>query len=574
MEEKPQVTSVAVKPLLLVVDDDLKELKRIKEELHSRYARHYDIVCQSSPEEAKRLLREILVADQQIALVLIDQWLPGTTGVEFLAEMKRVSPNTKRGLLVEWGAWGQNATAEAIVEAMTFGYIDYYVLKPWRSPDELFHRTITVFLHEWSRTQPVARPQIALVGDKWTKRPQEVRELLGRFRIDYAFYAADSREGEDILSSAGVSTDQLPVVIMLNGGVLVDPSNAQIAEAFGVRTHLKADTDFDVIVIGAGPAGLGAAVYGSSEGLRTLVVEREAIGGQAGSSALIRNYLGFAKGVNGSELAQQAFQQAWVFGTTFLMTRAVTGIRQNGAHFAISLSNGEEAVSHAVVLAMGVSYRRLDVPGIDDFIGAGVFYGASCAEEQATQGRHVLVVGGGNSAGQAAIHLAAHAERVTIVVRSDSLASSMSDYLIKEIENTPKILVRSGTKVVAAEGEGWLQRVALSKRGAVEPELVDAEAIFFFIGAQPHTGWLPSDIARDRWGFVLTGADVLESLPPESSHEPLLLETSVPGIFAAGDVRHGSLKRVASAVGEGSTVIRLIHEHLAKLASESSTSAS
>lgn len=567
------MTSVSGKPLLLVVDDDLKELRRIKEELFSRYARHYEIVCQSSPEEAKRLLREILVAGQQIALVLIDQWLPGTTGVEFLAEMKRVSPNTKRGLLVEWGAWGQNTTAEAIVEAMTFGYIDYYVLKPWRSPDELFHRTITVFLHEWSRTQPVATPQIAVVGDKWAKRPHEVRELLTRFRIDYAFHAADSREGKDVLSRADVSADQLPVVVTLNGGVLVDPSNAGIAEAFGVRTNLKADTDFDVIVIGAGPAGLGAAVYGSSEGLRTLVVEREAIGGQAGSSALIRNYLGFAKGVNGSELAQQAYQQAWVFGTTFLMTRAVTGIQQNDAHFVISLSNGEEAVSHAVVLAMGVSYRRLDVPGIDDFIGAGVFYGASCAEQQATQGRHVLVVGGGNSAGQAAISLAAHAEQVTIVVRSDSLASSMSDYLIKEIDNTPKIIVRSSTQVVAAEGEGWLQRVVLSKRGAVKPELVDAGALFFFIGAQPHTGWLPSDILRDSWGFVLTGADVLKTLPPESSREPLLLETSVPGIFAAGDVRHGSLKRVASAVGEGSTVIRLIHEHLAKR-SESSTSAS
>lgn len=566
--------SVSVKPLLLVVDDDLKELERIKEELFSRYARDYDIVCQSSPKEAKRLLGELLVAGRQIALVLIDQWLPGATGVEFLAEMKRVSPNTRRGLLVEWGAWRQTATAEAIVEAMTLGHIDYYVLKPWRSPDELFHRTITVFLHEWSRTQPVASPQIAVVGDQWAKRSHEVRELLTRFRIDYAFHAAESSEGKDILDRAGVSADQLPIVSTLNGGVLVDPSNAQIAEAFGVRTNLRDDTDFDVIVIGAGPAGLGAAVYGSSEGLRTLVVEREAIGGQAGSSALIRNYLGFAKGVNGSELAQQAFQQAWVFGTTFLMTRAVTGIQQNGPHFVISLSNGEEAVSDAVVLAMGVSYRRLDVPGIDDFVGAGVFYGASCAEEQATQGRHVLVVGGGNSAGQAAISLAAYAEQVTMVVRSDSLASSMSDYLIKEIENTPEIVVRAGTRVVSAEGEGWLQRVVLSKRGALEPELVDAEAMFFFIGAQPHTGWLPSDIARDRWGFVLTGTDVLESLPPESPHDPLLLETSVPGIFAAGDVRHGSLKRVASAVGEGSTVIRLIHEHLAKQASESSAPAS
>jgi thioredoxin reductase (NADPH) len=568
------VTSASDKPLLLVVDDDLNELRRIKEELFSRYARHYDIVCQSSPQEAKRLLREVLDEGRRIALVLVDQWLPATTGVEFLAEMKRVSPSTKRGLLVEWGAWGQNAMAEAIVEAMTFGYIDYYVLKPWRSPDELFHRTITVFLHEWSRTQPVARPQIAVVGDKWAKRPREVRDLLTRFRIDYAFYAADSHDGRDRLNRAGLSADQLPVVIMLNGGVLTNPSNAQIAEAFGVRANLEAETDFDVVVIGAGPAGLGAAVYGSSEGLRTLVVEREAIGGQAGSSTLIRNYLGFAKGVSGSELAQQAFQQAWVFGTTFLVTRAVTGIRRSGSHFVIALSNGEEALSRAIVLTMGVSYRRLDVPGLDDFIGAGVFYGASSVDGHAMQGRHVLIIGGGNSAGQAAIHLSAYAERVTIIVRSDSLESSMSDYLIKEIENTPKITVRSDTKVVGAKGEGWLQQVALLKRGAAEPENVDAEAMFVFIGALPHTDWLPSEIARDGWGFVLTGEDMPESLPFESSREPLLLETSVPGIFAAGDVRHGSLKRVASAVGEGSTAIRLVHEHLARQAPVSSTSTS
>jgi thioredoxin reductase (NADPH) len=559
------VTVPSANPVILVVDDDLGELDRISKELASRYARHYDVICESSPEQAKRLLREVLGDRRQIALVLIDQWLPATTGVRFLAEMKHLSPHSKRGLLVEWGAWGEEATAEAIVEAMTFGHIDYYVLKPWRSPDELFHRTITVFLHEWSRTQPLARPQIAVVGDTWAKRSQKVRELLTRFRIDYAFYPADSEEGRRSLDRGGVAADQLPVVIMLNGGVLVDPSNAELAEAFGVRTALNSDIDFDLAVIGAGPAGLGAAVYGSSEGLRTLVVEREVIGGQAGSSSLIRNYLGFAKGVSGTELAQQAFQQAWVFGTSFLMTRAVTGIRPNDDRFLISLSNGEEASSKAVVLAMGVSYRRLEVPGLDDFMGAGVFYGASGVEEQSMQGRHALVVGGGNSAGQAALHLAAHAEQVTIVIRKDSLASSMSDYLIKEIEGNKRIRVQALSRVVAVEGEGWLERVTLSK-GEAETETVDAEAMFIFIGAHPHTEWLPDDIARDRWGFILTGTDVPKgsSVP---SYEPLLLETSVQGIFAAGDVRHGSLKRVAAAVGEGSTAIRLVHEHLERRAS-------
>jgi thioredoxin reductase (NADPH) len=560
------------KPLLLVVDDDLDELARIKDELFSRYAHHYNIVCQSSPDDAKHHLRDVLDDGRQIALVLVDQWLPATTGVEFLAEMKRMSPNTKRGLLVEWGAWGHEPTAQAIVEAMTFGHIDYYVLKPWRSPDELFHRTITVFLHEWSRKQVLARPQIAVVGDELAKRSQEVRQLLSRFRIDFAFHAADSVEGRESLSRAGINAEHLPVLIMLNGGVLMDPSNAELAEAFGVRTTLKGDTEFDVVVVGAGPAGLGAAVYGSSEGLRTLVVEREAIGGQAGSSSLIRNYVGFARGVSGSELAQQAFQQAWVFGTTFLMTRAVSEIQSNGTDFTISLSNGEQAISRAVILAMGVSYRRLDVPGIDDFIGAGVFYGASGVEEHSMQGRHVVVIGGGNSAGQAAVHMSTNAKQVTMVIRGDSLAASMSEYLIKEIENTPGIKVLSRTQVVGVAGEGWLQRVVLSSGGRTES--LDAEAMFVFIGAQPLTDWLPNDIARDRWGFVLTGPDVIQEPQQESAHEPLLLETSIAGIFAAGDVRHGSLKRVSSAVGEGSTAIRLVHEHLQRRRSVASSSTS
>jgi thioredoxin reductase (NADPH) len=563
------MTAASAKPLILVVDDNSDDLTRISDELFSRYAHDYDIVCESSPQQAESLSRQALGEGRQIALVLIDQWLPGTTGVEFLAGMKRVSPNTKRGLLVEWGGWGHEPTAEAIVEAMTFGHIDYYVLKPWRVPDELFHRTITVFLHEWSRKQPLARPQIAVVGEPSARRSLEVRELLTRFRIDWAFQSSDTAEAMETLSRAGAAADRFPVVIMLDGRVLVDPSNAELAEAFGVRTSLNGDSEFDVVVIGAGPAGLGAAVYGSSEGLRTLVVEREVIGGQAGSSSLIRNYLGFAKGVSGSELAQQAYQQAWVFGTTFLMTRAATGIRQTDDRFVIGLTNGEEASTHAVVLAMGVSYRRLEVAGLDDFIGAGVFYGASGVEEHSMQGRHVLIVGGGNSAGQAAVHISAHADHVTILIRRDSLASTMSDYLIKEIDNSPNINVRSLTEVVGVEGEGWLERVVLSKHGS-EQETVDAEAMFIFIGAHPNTDWLPAEIERDAWGFILTGGDVLKTSSLDPTHESLLLETSIPGVFAAGDVRHGSLKRVASAVGEGSTAIRLVHEHLGRRGSVTS----
>jgi thioredoxin reductase (NADPH) len=565
------------KPLILVVDDDTEELTRIRQELHSRYARHYDVMCQASHEEGKRLVERLVDEGREVALFLTDQWLPGTTGVKFLADIKEISPRTKRGLLVEWGAWADKHTTRAIVEAMTFGHIDYYVLKPWRSPDEFFHRTITVFLDEWSRTQPAVNPQIAVVGKQDAKRSYELRDLLTRYRIDHAFYDVASEEAKEVVERAGVGADVLPVVVRRNRKALRNPTNAQIADEFGVLTRLEDSSDaFDVVIIGAGPAGLGAAVYGSSEGLRTLLVEREAIGGQAGSSSLIRNYLGFAKGISGNELAQQAYQQAWVFGTTFLMTQAVQGIRQEDGDFVLdlgpwppdprgaSLPAPGTTRARAVVLTMGVSYRRLEVPGLEDLIGTGVFYGASGAEAQAMEGREVLVVGGGNSAGQAAVHLAAYAKQVTILVRSDSLAASMSDYLIKAINKVENITVRFRSEVVAVHGEGLLEGTTLSRRGSPKRETVRAEAMFIFVGAEPHTGWLPPEIARDRWGFILTDRDAVENWPAGSAREPLLLETSVPGIFAAGDVRHGSAKRCAAAVGEGSTAIRLIHEYLAE----------
>lgn len=575
---------MSMRPLILVVDDDTEELTRIRHELHSRYARHYDVVCQVSHEEGERLIERVLDEGREVALVLTDQWLPGTTGVKFLADIKEISPTTKRGLLVEWGAWADKDTTRAIVEAMTLGHIDYYVLKPWRSPDELFHRTITVFLHEWSRTQPAENPQIAVVGKQNTKRSYELRDLLTRYRIDHAFYDVNSEEAKKVVERAGVGVDVLPVVVRKDSESLRNPTNAQIADAFGVLTHLEDSGDpFDVAVIGAGPAGLGAAVYGSSEGLRTLLVEREAIGGQAGSSSLIRNYLGFAKGISGNELAQQAYQQAWVFGTTFLVTKAVQGVRQEDGDFILDLSPWpsdprgappsapETARARVVILTMGVSYRRLDVPGLEALIGTGVFYGASGAEAQAMEGREVVVIGGGNSAGQAAVHLANYAKQVTILVRSDSLAASMSHYLSKEIDNVENISVRLRSEVVAVHGEGWLDEVTLSRRGSTERETVPAEAMFIFVGAEPHTEWLPSEIARDRWGFVLTGRDAMEDWPARSVREPMLLETSGPGIFAAGDVRHGSAKRCAAAVGEGSTAIRLIHEYLAESSSHRSS---
>lgn len=550
----------------MAVDDEREELARVEEELTSRYGRHYEVVCLSSPRAALRTVTELVEAGRGVALLLADQSMDAPTGVELLSAAKALDSGIKRGLLVPWGAWGDDATAAAIVEAMTLGLIDYYVLKPWQSPDEFFHRTVTAFLHEWARNRAQGAARITIVGRPGSRRAYELRDLLSRHRVEHVFQSVDSAEGRELLSRVGAGGDLLPVAVTLAQEVLVDPSDVEIAEACGLRTRLDDDKSFDVVVIGAGPAGLAAAVYGASEGIRTLVVERGAVGGQAGSSSLIRNYLGFARGISGSELAAQAYQQAWVFGTTFLMMQTVTSIRRDEDGFVVELSGGDEARSKTIVLATGVSYRRLGVPVLEQLLGAGVFYGAAASEARALQGRELFIVGGGNSAGQAAIHLAKYASRVSILVRSGSLAESMSDYLIKEIAAAPNLEVRHRTQVVDGGGEGRLQYLVLRDSSGLD-ERVPADALFILIGAKPYTEWLPDEIERDRWGFIVTGRDLPEG-PWSSPGRPLLLETSMLGVFAAGDVRQGSVKRVASAVGEGSMAIRLVHEHLQATRSE------
>jgi thioredoxin reductase (NADPH) len=548
--------------VVLVVEDEREHLARIEAELLERYSRDYEILCVDSAEEGLRLLRDLSAAKRDIALVLADQWLPTMTGADFLAAVKAVDATTQRALLVSWGSWGDPATSDAIVRAMTLGYIDYYVLKPWQAPDEFFHRTVTTFLHQWRRTRPSVNPQVTVVGDSLSGRSYELCDLLTRNRFDHAFHALNSEKGQQTLSRLGYTGDFLPIVALLDGGVLVDPSNAELANALGLRTRLDHNGTFDVAIIGAGPAGLAAAVYGSSEGLSTVVVEREAIGGQAGSTSLIRNYLGFARGISGSELAQQAYQQAWVFGTTFLMMRRATDIHQQNQKLLVTLDDGEQIEARTIILATGASYRRLSIPSVDHLVGAGVFYGASAADARGLEGRSVLIVGGANSAGQAALHLATYASRVTLIVRSASLSESMSDYLIKMMESAPNVDVRFNTEVVDAQGQGRLERVVLRVSSVDKEETVEASALFILIGTRPWSEWLPSEIDRDRWGFVLTGSDVRRDSSATKSRTNLLLETSMPGVFAVGDVRHGSEKRVASAVGEGSISIRLIHEYL------------
>jgi thioredoxin reductase (NADPH) len=548
--------------------------RHVEQELRRRYGVDYDIVTSRSAREALADLDSMRAAGQQVAIVLADQSLADLEAPEFFGTAARLYPDAKRGLLVDWGAWGDAAVSGRIQHLIGLGRIHYYVLKPWRTRDEYFHRTITEFLLEWERAASPAPREVTIVGDPASRRVHEMSSLLVRNGVPHARHAPDSQEGRRILAEAGAAADR-PIVVVHGGGVLVDPTNAELVAAYGVRTQLAGLTEVDVLIVGSGPAGLAAAVYASSEGLTALVVEAESIGGQAASSSLIRNYLGFSRGISGAELAQRAYQQAWVFGARFLLAQSVVALRPIDGGYAVALSGGDEVRAQSIILATGVSYRRLDVPDVEALTGAGVFYGASVSEAQALTGSDAYVVGGGNSAGQAAMYLSRYARSVTILVRGETLANSMSSYLTEQIAAAGTIDVRYRTEVVEARGEGHLERLVLLDRGTGQRDEVPAAGLFLLIGARPRTDWLPAGIARDPWGFILTGSDV----PDEpGSVEPLqrprlMLETSLPRVFAVGDVRSRSVKRVASAVGEGSVVIAQVHEALAARARQGSTPA-
>jgi thioredoxin reductase (NADPH) len=552
-------------PVLLAVDHDLDALSEIERELRKRYDQDYRVMCESSTDAATARLEDLKAAGEELALVLAEQWMPGTTGTAFLEYVRRLFPTAKRALLIGWwGEWADRETAEEIHRSMELGRIDYYVLKPWQSPDELFHSTISGLLHEWQRWRPSALKQVCVVGERDSPRSHEVRDILERNDISHVYFYSNSEDGRKLLAMTESTSAQLPVVVMLDGQVLVDPSNAELAEAYGVSAQLKHGV-FDTIIIGAGPAGLATAVYSASEGLNTLVVEKEAVGGQAGTSSLIRNYLGFPRGISGGDLAFRAFRQSWLFGTSFLFGEAVA-LRREGPDLYVNLSDGTEVAGRTLIVATGVSYRRLGIPSLEALRGVGVFYGAAVTEAQAVQGQRVHVLGAGNSAGQAAMHLSKYASKVTLVARGDSLAASMSEYLIKEIEATENVEVRPNTRIVDGGGEGVLERLVLKNSVSERVESVPTSALFVFIGAQPHTGWLPPDVERDEKGFIITGHDLLRGGTSPAiwslDRSPLPFETSLASVFAAGDVRHGSVKRVASAVGEGAVTIQMVHEYL------------
>ncbi len=555
------------RPLLLAVDDDIQALRRLTRELAQRYDADYEVVCHRSPRRALETLEGARARGQDVALVLADQEMQELPGVELLTRVRRLHPAAKRGLLVHWGDWARPDRARGMIDGMAAAQFDYYVLKPRRPGEEQFHRIISEFLYEWARMRSPTESEITLVGGEWSPRTHELRSLLARNGVPHAFVKDDCERGRGLLEEVGCAHEQGPVAIVRDGPTLVNPTNIELAAAFGVNTRLGAERDFDLVVVGAGPAGLTAAVYAASEGLRTFVVERETIGGQAGSSSLIRNYLGFSRGISGGELAQRAYQQAWVFGAKFLLMHEVTSLRSEGDRLCLQLAHHREVSAAAVVLATGASYRRLDVAALDRLADAGVFYSAG-TQGQALTGDPLFVVGGGNSAGQAAMHLSRYGSRVTLLIRGHTLADSMSRYLRQELEATENVEVRYRTEVVGAvaDDDGWLAGLELRDLGSGRVESHEAGGLFILIGADPHTDWLPAEIERDRWGYVLTGSDLLRggSLPAAWPLErpPMILETSMPRVFAVGDVREGSTKRVASGVGEGSVVVEQIHRLL------------
>jgi len=545
------------KPVLVIVDDEDASRQALARELESRYGAHYRIVPGSSPEVALAWLTEFRDEGVAVPLVLADHWMPGMTGTEFLARVKDVIPTARRGLLI---AWADPSTIEPILEASALGQMEFYVPKPAWSPDEQFHRAITESLEEWWRERGGRFEAITVIGDEPSVRTHEIRDILARNSVPFGFYRSDSAEGRQALARLGVDQSAGPVVALFNGIVLVDPGNAEVAEALGAEVRPSRPA-YDVIIVGAGPAGLAAAVYAASEGLATVLLELEAFGGQAGTSSRIRNYLGFPRGISGADLAWRAYEQAWTLGAHIIYGNPAISLATGEDLHVVVLKDGSQIRSRAVILATGVSYRRLGITELESLAGAGVFYGASTIEAQAVAGKPVFVVGGGNSAGQAALHLARYAEQVTLLVRSRSLAASMSDYLTREIENTANVHVRYRSEVAGGGGDRRLEHLLIQDRDSGQTESLPAAGLFILIGAEPFTDWLPGAIARDRWGFILTGPDAAPRWP--LARAPFLFETATPGVFAVGDVRHGSVKRVASAVGEGSIAVRLVHDYLA-----------
>ena len=544
---------------ILTVDDDPGVSRAVARDLRRQYGGRYRIVRAESAADGLEALRQMKLRGDAVAVILADYRMPELNGIEFLERAMDIYPGARRVLLTAYADTG------AAIDAINVVDLDHYLLKPWDPPEEKLYPVVDALLDAWLNSDHRPVPETKIVGHRWSARSSEVREFLARNQVPYRWYASDEPEGQRLLEAAGADGLALPVVITPDGDPLVEPTDAELAARVGLATTPSKDF-YDLIVIGGGPAGLGAAVYGASEGLRTVLVERLATGGQAGQSSRIENYLGFPDGVSGAQLTDRARRQASRFGAEVLTTREVVRLEVCGSARRVTFADGTSIDAHTVILATGVSYRRLGAPGLDELTGRGCYYGSALTEATACLGQDIYVVGGANSAGQAAVYLARHAKSVTILVRGSSLEKSMSYYLIRQIADIPNITVRTCTEVVQASGDDHLEGLTLRDTGNGSTESVDAQLLFLFIGAAPLTDWLEGVVVRDARGFVVAGPDLGTDRPSgwDLDRMPYHLETSIPGVFVAGDARAESAKRVASAVGEGALAVMLVHRYLEK----------
>lgn len=547
------------KPVMLVVDDDAQVLAAVRRDLRTRYREGCAIISATSGEEALATIRELKARGDALAIVISDQRMPGIQGTELLAQSRDIYPLARRVLLTAY------SDIDAAINAINVAHLDHYLSKPWDPPEECLFPVVDDLLDSWQAAYLPEAKGLRLVGHQWSPRSHAIKDFLAGNLIPYRFLdVARHPETAALLDAASIAESDLPALFFEDGAALRNPEPRQVAERLG-RSLSAAHALYDVVIVGGGPAGLAAAVYGASEGLKTLLLDRHAPGGQAGTSSRIENYLGFPAGVSGSELTRRAVTQAQRLGAELIVPLEVTGVSIEGGYKHLSLSDGRQVVARTMVAATGMEYREHPAPGVAEHAGAGVYYGAATTEASAFRNRRVVVVGGGNSAGQAAMYLARYADEVHIVVRRDSLVSTMSHYLIEQIEKTSAIRVRACTDVERVEGTGRVERVSLKTADGVSVEPFDA--VFVFIGAKPRSDWLPGDVLRNPKGFVLTGrdlsADTRHKLRWKEPREPMLLETSAPGVFAAGDLRANAMNRVAAAVGEGSMAVRFIHEYLA-----------
>jgi thioredoxin reductase (NADPH) len=548
------------KPIVLTIDDDPEVLRAISRDLRRAYGESFRIVRVDSGERALDVAREVRISGDPIALMLVDQRMPGLTGVEFLGQVREHFPDTKRALLTAY------ADTDVAIKAINEIQIDYYLMKPWDPPEENLYPVLDDLLDDWMASHQPEFEGLRVIGQRWSPEAHDLREFLTRNLVPHKWMdIAIDEQAEDLLTLTGMTATDVPVLVFPDGSVMSRPTFSDVAGRLGISSETEVPV-YDVIIVGAGPAGLAAAVYAASEGLRTILIERHAAGGQAGTSSLIENYLGFPSGLSGADLARRAMTQARRFGADLVLTRHATHLDVTEGSIGVTLDDGTRIQGHSVIISTGVSYRRLDAPGIEDFTGRGVYYGSAIVGVDAFSDQTVHIVGGGNSAGQAAVFLAERCRKVSMLIRGQSLGASMSQYLVDRIANTANIDIRYQTTIEAARGGDHLEELDLHDResGQTKPETSDA--LFVFIGAVPPTEWLDGDLLLNDRGFILTGPDVLANGRPRTwnvKREPFLLETSVPGVFAAGDVRHGSGKRVATAAGEGATAIMSVWQYRA-----------